>query len=359
MSITGRIRAFQLALSVAMIAMAATAVLSVRGANYYIDRVQLSRRQVDEMVVLAVRANRFSEQIAELLLIGEPERPDFEDARAQLIAQFETLRQVTAEEDDLFRDPDNRQEEAEELRRMDQLRTLFREIDRAVERVLLLDQQGQRDQAIALFRSEIENRFDADFETLIAAAVADERDDVAEADTTAKAVARALMVGALVLLGLLLGLVLTAGVLFTRSLRAPINALVEGTQALEHGDFTHRIGHERRDEFGVLAERFNAMADRVQQQTAELVAARDTLEQQVAERTRDIAEANRQLTALDQQRVRFLADISHELRTPLTVLRGEAEVTLRGASKPEGEYRQALTNISLCKRPKWEGLSTI
>jgi len=31
--------------------------------------------------------------------------------------------------------------------------------------------------------------------------------------------------------------------------------------------------------------------------------------------------------------VRFLAEVSHELRTPLTVLRGEAEVALRGISK--------------------------
>jgi two-component system, OmpR family, sensor kinase len=43
--------------------------------------------------------------------------------------------------------------------------------------------------------------------------------------------------------------------------------------------------------------------------------------------------------------VRFLGDVSHELRTPLTVLRAEAEVALRGESKPEAIYRAALANI--------------
>ena len=49
-------------------------------------------------------------------------------------------------------------------------------------------------------------------------------------------------------------------------------------------------------------------------------------------RTRELEEANEALRDRDRSRVRFLADISHELRTPLTVLRGEAEVTLRGKS---------------------------
>ncbi len=43
--------------------------------------------------------------------------------------------------------------------------------------------------------------------------------------------------------------------------------------------------------------------------------------------------------------MRFLADVSHELRTPLTVLRGEAEVALRGMSKPEAVYRESLKLI--------------
>ena len=45
--------------------------------------------------------------------------------------------------------------------------------------MLLLSQQGRREEAIALFSAQIENRLDAELERLIAATVADERQETA------------------------------------------------------------------------------------------------------------------------------------------------------------------------------------
>ncbi|MDC4223813.1 MAG: HAMP domain-containing sensor histidine kinase [Candidatus Manganitrophus sp.] len=57
--------------------------------------------------------------------------------------------------------------------------------------------------------------------------------------------------------------------------------------------------------------------------------------------------SNQKLRELSYLKGQFFADISHELRTPLAVIRGEAEVTLRGKEKPVAEYKRVLHYIIL------------
>jgi len=59
----------------------------------------------------------------------------------------------------------------------------------------------------------------------------------------------------------------------------------------------------------------------------------ETLEQRVAERTRELAIANEFLQQLDQLKSKFMSDVSHELRTPVTSL--SLYIDLLEVGKPE------------------------
>ena len=87
---------------------------------------------------------------------------------------------------------------------------------------------------------------------------------------------------------------------------APIKALHSGTAELEKGDFSHRISIRTGDELQDLGEQFNSMAARLQASYADL-------ERKVAERTKELEQANFAKT-------RFLAVASHDLRQPLHAL---------------------------------------
>ena len=68
----------------------------------------------------------------------------------------------------------------------------------------------------------------------------------------------------------------------------------------------------------------------------------DSLEQRVAERTRELAEANERLTELDRLKSKFVSDVSHELRTPVTNLNLYLNLLERGKLEKRAEYMSVL-----------------
>lgn len=134
--------------------------------------------------------------------------------------------------------------------------------------------------------------------------------------------------------------------LIRRFLR-PLRSLADTAAAAAAGDMSRRVEPlSEGDEFGRVGQSVNAMLDEVVRVRGELERNRAELEQAVAARTAELAAANATLRRSDEARRRFLADISHELRTPITVMRGEAEIALRGQDKAPSEYRLALRRIA-------------
>ncbi len=113
---------------------------------------------------------------------------------------------------------------------------------------------------------------------------------------------------------MLVGLLLAAlaALYLAGRLTRPIRQLYNGVQSIRTGSLNTRVTVNTNDELQSLAERFNAMADSVQESHA-------TLETRVAEKTRDLELANR-------HKSEFLANMSHELRTPLNAIIGFSEV---------------------------------
>jgi signal transduction histidine kinase len=130
---------------------------------------------------------------------------------------------------------------------------------------------------------------------------------------------------------LVAGLALSAlaSALLARTLVRPIRALQDGAERIGAGDLEHRIQVTTRDELRALAERFNQMAASLQTSVGQL-------ESRVAERTRELAEAN-------EAKSRFLAAASHDLRQPVHAL-GLFVGQLRGAGV-ESERQDLLAHI--------------
>lgn len=120
---------------------------------------------------------------------------------------------------------------------------------------------------------------------------------------------------------LLLGLVLSKRAV------APARELTDAARAFSQGDRTTRISSDRDDEFGEMADAFDAMADTVDDE--------------------------------DQLRRTFASDVAHELRTPLAILRASVESIQDGVVAPHTESIASLHEEVLRMSRLVEDLETL
>ena len=189
----------------------------------------------------------------------------------------------------------------------------------------------------------LDKRLDEQFEPLLAAALAKSKTRAKLAAAEESALTTRFQ--RLTLYFTLIFVVASAALVYwvQREIRLPLQRLLAGAEALEAGHIDHRVSTQSGgSEFTAVAGAFNQMASTIDQRQRGLNEVKSHLELAVEERTAALQQALQQVTDLDETRRQLLADVSHELRTPLTIVRGEADLALRGREKSAENYRESL-----------------
>jgi signal transduction histidine kinase len=95
----------------------------------------------------------------------------------------------------------------------------------------------------------------------------------------------------------------------------------------ESGNYSLRVVRRSQDEIGTLVVNFNAMMEKISHNEKHL-------EDQVAERTRELEAAKTKAEESDHLKSAFLASMSHELRTPLNSIIGFTGILLQKMAGP-------------------------
>jgi signal transduction histidine kinase len=135
------------------------------------------------------------------------------------------------------------------------------------------------------------------------------------------------------------------GYALSRHLLGPLDALSRESEAIAAGDFSHRVEIRGRDEIAALGEKFNAMAEKIQQLVGSLAAHRDRLEDEVRARTAELEREQDERRELDRQMFQMeklatvgelTMGIAHEIGNPLAGMKAVTQALQYEEDLPTG-----------------------
>jgi signal transduction histidine kinase/CheY-like chemotaxis protein len=130
-----------------------------------------------------------------------------------------------------------------------------------------------------------------------------------------------------------------------RIISKPILELADTMRTVSHDrDYSVRAEAAGRDEVGQLITGFNEMLEQIHERDEELGRFRDHLQDEVARRTAELAQARDHALAASRAKSAFVANVSHEIRTPLHAVLGHAQL-LQRAENLSPDQLSALNTI--------------
>jgi signal transduction histidine kinase len=257
--------------------------------DFALRRAQGAGSQLTALHDLDGAAGRYGRQVVDQLLFGYDRGGELQTARNDMERVLANLARATREELNAFTGSADLQNELPEIETVRRMTDLYHAIDTSAKRAFALSSGGDGGEAALVMSREVDFRLTNELQPLIDAGIAEEQQEVAEqVSALTDSRTRLLAVAAGIGVVLLLALVALAWRLARR------------------------------------IDRFASVA--------------------TSEAHAEIAALDKKLKTLESSRGQLLADIGHQLRTPLTVLRGEADVALRGAADPEA-LRNAMQRV--------------
>lgn len=315
----------------------ALVVLGGQQFRHSLDRVDLVHRSYEAHLALSNHTYQLFKQFGDAMMIGDLDQGAMEAELLKSIrSDISRIRQTLIEEIRYF--GDDRREDLEHLAKIEtKINRLLREYQVVIDAGI-----PQSAEDWARLSRILDERVDQDFARLIQTGL--ERQYGALLYQRMLNQERLRFDRFLSVAVAVLGAIAASIALWwlLRSFNKPINQLIDGAEAFAGGDRRHRIALDGGGELDGVAQAFNRMADEISARQEALESANERLESIVATRTAELERLLATLREAEESRKRLLTDVSHELRTPLTIIRGEADIALRGNGKPVAEYRDAL-----------------